>query len=182
MASEGTAAPRRGFVHVCVCALLLIGVCRTSAEVIDRVMAVAAGHVILLSDVQAAERFGFVDLQGADDRTRVVLTRLIDRALVLDEVNRYAPPEPDVADVDEGVRMVRERFANADAFAAAMVRVGLDEAQIREVVRQNLRIRAYVDQRFGADTPERAQAAVAEWVAGLRRRAEIVDLYVPSAR
>ena len=55
-----------------------------------------------------------------------------------------------------------------------------DEHELREMVRQNLRIRAYVDQRFASDTPERAQAAIADWVAGLRRRSEIIETSDPS--
>ena len=39
---------------------------------------------------------------------------------------------------------------------------------------------AYLDRRFAA-TQERRQALIDEWVTGLRRRAEVIDLYL-SAR
>jgi hypothetical protein len=152
---------------------------RVSGELIDRVVAVVSGDLILMSDVRAATTLGLVETTGAADPMRAALTRLIDRALVLDEVNRYLPPEPDPVAVDNELRLVRERFATPQAFVAAMTGVGVSEAELREIIRQNLRIRAYVDQRFAADTPERAQAAIADWVAGLRRRAEIIDTYTP---
>jgi hypothetical protein len=169
------------WVHWCMGALLLsmLASQATAGELIDRVVAVVGGDLILMSDVRAATTLGLVDTAGAADPMRTALTRLIDRALVLDEVSRYLPPEPDADAIDNELRLVRERFATAQAFAAAMTGLGLSDAELREIVRQNLRIRAYVDQRFAADTPERAQAAIADWVAGLRRRAEIIDTYTP---
>jgi hypothetical protein len=44
-------------------------------------------------------------------------------------------------------------------------------------MRENLRIRAYLDQRFSV-SDERRQQVVEDWVAGLRRRADIIDLYL----
>ena len=68
----------------------IAGVAR--AETIDRVLAVAGGQVIMLSDVTAALDLGLVPEGGAadsgTDRTGAALARLIDRALVLVEVNR----------------------------------------------------------------------------------------------
>jgi hypothetical protein len=146
-------------------------------EVIDRVLAVVAGDLIMLSDVRAARELGLVTTTDAGDPDREVLSQLIDRALILDEVERYAPPEPSPQAIDRAFRAVRGRFAAADAFATALARVGFEEKQLRAILRQNLRIRAYLDQRFGGETPERGEAIIAAWVAGLRSRATIVDLY-----
>jgi hypothetical protein len=168
---------RRRLVILCLCAVL---VARVSAdEVIDRVLAVVAGDLIMLSDVRAARDLGLVDPGDAPDADRAVLLQLIDRSLILNEVDRYAPPEPNSDAVDRALDTVRGRFASRPAFESALTRVGLDEGQLRAMVRQNLRIRAYLDQRFVAETPERSRAIVDGWVAGLRSRAEIVDLYTP---
>lgn len=187
-------------------------------EIIDRVLAVAGGNLIMLSDVRAALDFGFVSPGSAPDPVREVLSRLINRALVLAEVDRYAPPEPSADTVDRALQAVRLRFSAPEAFAAALARVGMDEKHVRETLREDLRIRAYLDQRFTVVAPSEddlgryyrdhadaftrngrlvpfdearrdvAQAAVTdrrraladEWMAGLRRRAEIADLYVPA--
>ena len=79
------------------------------AEVLDRVLAVVAGDLILMSDVRAARDFGFITAGGADPDGQA-LARLIDRALILAEVERFAPPEPEAAAVDKGLALVRERF------------------------------------------------------------------------
>ena len=146
-------------------------------EVIDRVLAVVAGDLIMQSDVRAARELGLVTANDSGDQDRAVLSQLIDRALILDEVERYAPPEPSPDAIDRAFRAVRGRFASDDAFDAVLARTGFDERQLRSVLRQNLRIRAYLDQRFGGETPERGEAIIAAWVAGLRSRATIVDLY-----
>jgi hypothetical protein len=44
-------------------------------------------------------------------------------------------------------------------------------------VRDDLRISAYLDQRFAADGPERRQSLIADWVSDLRRRTSVVELW-----
>jgi hypothetical protein len=180
------------------------------AEMLDRVLAIVAGDLILLSDVRAAREFGFVTIEGADPDAQA-LARLIDRALILAEVERFAPPEPDAASVDKGVDLLHERFSSPQAFAAALARVGIEERHLREYVRQDLRMSAYLDQRFTTVPPPEEEivkyyqehpelyarngvlmpfesarseivqvltaqgrrALVNDWVAGLRRRADV---------
>jgi hypothetical protein len=146
-------------------------------EVIDRVVAVVAGDIILLSDVRAARELGLVDGGADPDPDREVLTRLIDRALMLAEVDRYAPPAPADDALETALAAVRSRFDSPERFQAALTRVGLEDLHLREIVRENLRIQGYLSQRFPADTDTRQRELIAEWLAGLRRRAEIVDLY-----
>jgi len=150
---------------------------RSSGEVIDRVLAVVSGSLITLSDVNAAYDLGLVKPGESSDPIRDVLSQLIDRELQLAEVDRYAPPEPSTADVDREVQAVRSRFPSPEAFEAVLSRSGIDVAHLRETLRENLRIRAYLDQRFSANG-ERRQQVVEEWITGLRRRADIIDLYL----
>jgi hypothetical protein len=167
-------------------ALVLVGVLATfgvgsarADEVIDRVFAVVAGDLIMQSDVRAARELGLVTPGNTADPDRAVLAQLIDRALILDEVERYAPPEPSADALDRAFADVRARFSSAETFAGALSRAGFDERQLRAILRQNLRIKTYLDQRFSGETPERGEAIVAAWVAGLRSRATIVNLYAP---
>lgn len=162
---------------------LLIGLAVASAaraEILDRVLAVVAGRLIMLSDVTAARDLQLVPPGiGEADPVRGVLTKLIDRELVLVEVDRYAPPEPTADAVDREVQRVRARFASQAELDAALARSGLTVQDLRETLRRDLRMRAYLDQRFAA-SGDRRQAVVDEWVAGLRRRGDIMDLYLPA--
>jgi hypothetical protein len=152
---------------------------RASGEIIDRVLAVVAGQLITLSDVTAARDLGLERADGSPDPIRAILSKLIDRELVLAEVDRYAPPEPAAPAVSEAVEQVRARFPSPAAFDAALGRSGIDERHLRETLRQELRMRAYLDRRFPV-VGDRRQSSIEEWVSGLRRRGDIVDLYLAS--
>jgi hypothetical protein len=169
-------------VRVAFVGAVMLVVCTWSvarAEVIDRVLAVVGGQLITLTDVTAARDLRLVAPETTADPTRAILSKLIDRELVLAEVERYAPPEPTAEAVDAEVRRVRARFESPQAFEAALTRSGIDEVHLRETLRQDLRIRAYLDQRFST-VSERRDAALDEWIAGLRRRGDIIDLYLPT--
>lgn len=185
----GTVRTRRGevgrlLVHVCLLALLAVWsgtrVQAAADEVIDRVLAVASGEVITLSDVRAARELGRVSVDGAADPVRAVLSQLIDRALVLAEVNRFAPPEPSPETIDAAFEAVTARFATVDVFDVTLARLGVDRPFVRDLLREDLRIRAYLDQRFTAETQGDQRTMVSDWIAGLRRRSDVIDLYAPS--
>jgi hypothetical protein len=152
-----------------------------NAETVDRVLAVVAGQLIMLSDVTAVRALGIITPAPGADPIGSVLSQLIDRELMLAEVDRYAPPEPESADVDQEVAAVRARFPSQKAFDDTLARSGFDVTHVRELERQNLRLRAYVEQRFTVPDNDgaRRQALVADWVAGLRRRSPVVNLYKP---
>ena len=168
----------RRFFVVIATTLAVVAMSRAaSAEIIDRLLAVVGGQLITLSDVTAARDLGLQSVEGAADPVRAVLSKLIDRELVLAEVDRYAPPEPTAQAIEQEVERIRARFASPDVLASTLARSGFDEKQLREIIRQDLRIRAYLDQRF-ASALERRQALMDDWLAGLRRRGEVVDLYL----
>ena len=157
------------------------------------------------------------------DVTRIVLTQLIDRSLMLAEVERYAPPEPSVPAVD------RELADGAGAlFVAGGVSRGSDPVRRRRNRRCARRcartcgcvptsssgsppcrpsdeevaeyFRAHADDSRVAAAPalddvrddviqalglDRRQTMVDDWMAGLRRRAAMSDVYAsrrPDAR
>jgi len=169
--------------RACVSALLtsaLLQGCVTAAaadEIIDRVLAVVSGSVITLSDVRTARELGRVDTNGAADPVRAVLTQLIDRTLVLAEVNRFAPPEPSAATVDGQYSALVSRLGGQAAVDAMLRRLGVDQALVRELLREDLRISAYINQRFVADDRATQRRLVDDWIAGLRTRGDVIDLY-----
>jgi hypothetical protein len=170
------------WIRVAVAALALVSgdtALARGAEVIDRVLAVAAGQVITLTDVTAARELGLQTVDSTADPIRAILTKLIDRELMLAEVERYGPAEPTPDLVDRELATVRARFASTSAYEATLARSGYDEKHLRETLRQELRLHAYLDQRFTPADPRRA-SLIDEWVAGLRRRGNVVDVYLSS--
>ena len=195
-----------------------LGMPRAQGEVIDRIMAIVSGGLILQSDVMAAIRLGLVELPPQGDRVQSALDRLIERRLMLIEVDRYGPPEPLPREIDAELTDIDRRIASGDRMDAILRQSGFTVDQLRLFVRDDLRIRAYLLQRFGASLSasddeiveyyrthekefmregklvpfaevreparqgllaERRAMLIREWVAGLRRRAEVNVLYLP---
>lgn len=152
-----------------------------AAEIIDRVMAVVAGRVITLSDTQAAVRLGLVSAENVAGTTADALDRLVERALVLAEVARYAPSEPLPEAIAQRLAAVNRRFPSAAALTVVLAETGYSETRLREFVRDDVRIEIYLEQRFaGAQPADRRRALIAEWVDGLKRRTDISRLYLPA--
>ena len=199
--------------------LTLVGSAAARAELIDRVLAVVEGQLITLSDVRAVTLLGLEPVPPGPDPIRVALDGLIDRQLMLVEVERYGPPEPVPSAIEAGVQATRARFRDVLEFETTLHQIGFTVEHLRRYVRDTLRIESYLQQRFtaaiqpsedevdayyrlhaqelaGAGPPrpyaevrgdarrrlidERRTAMVSEWLAGLRRRANLVDLYLTS--
>jgi hypothetical protein len=188
-----------------------------AGEIIDRILAVVEGQLITLSDVRAVTRLGLETVPAGGDPTRLALDKLIDRQLVLIEVERYAPPDPDPAAIDARLTVMRAKFKDALEFETTLHQVGMTVDHLRRYVRDTLRIDSYLQQRFAAAiqpgddeiagyyrlhaaeftrsgtlapfeevrnevrarlVDERRSALARDWLAGLRRRANIVDLFL----
>jgi len=129
-----------------VCVVCLSPV--SGQQLLERVVARVNGYAITLTDVRAAFALGVVEAPAGADGEAVATDRLIDRQLVLAEVSRFAPPEPDAVLI--ATEAARIAASAGSGLAALMASTGIDEAIIRDIARDNLRIQAYLDQRFGA--------------------------------
>jgi hypothetical protein len=182
-----------------------------TAELIERTLAIVGGHVITLSDARAATALGLIDIGKPADPVDAAATALVERELVLREVQRYAPPEPSPSAIAARVETLRQRFPNAGAFTSTLEGFGFNEVRIVSWIRDDLRIQAYLAQRFaaaGAPTEQEVSQAymsrraefeqagttfeqatpmlreqlsaarrrelIADWVADLRRRTDVV--------
>ena len=96
-----------------------------------------------MSDVNAAMALGVVE--GPD--FELAAEQLIQRQLVLAEVARFAPPDPEAAALDRQVEMMKMRAGAR--LPQVMQSTGVDDERIREMARDTLRIQAYLNQRFG---------------------------------
>ena len=162
-----------------VLSLMLLGGGTARAEIIDRVMAVVAGQPITLSDVNALLLFRFVEPpQGTRDPLQYALDRSIERTLMLVEVDRFQPPEPAPVEISLRIEELEQRSGSGGAFDRALAVTGTSREQLRRHIRDDLRVATYLNQRFGTsrDAAERA-AAVAAWIAEIRRRADVIVQY-----
>lgn len=154
--SRTTEAPRhRGglaLVALCLCvSVVWLGRLPplSAQQLLDRVVARVNGTPIMLTDVNAALGLGLVQLAAGEDPQAAATRQLIERQLILAEVARFAPPEPDAAAIEREAAALRARAgARLDML---MQSTGVDEQRIRDLARESLRIQAYLGQRFGAN-------------------------------
>jgi hypothetical protein len=135
----------RPFVAI---ALLLATGPLAAQMLLDRVVARVNGTAILLSDVRAAASFGLIDAAPESDDA---VEQMVQRTLLVEEVNRFPPPEPSAEAVDAEVGRLRERVGGS--FDAVEQATGLTNDHIRLLARDRLRIQTYLDQRFGVTVP-----------------------------
>jgi hypothetical protein len=142
-----------------------------SADVIDRVLAVVDRTIITQSDVLAAMRLDLGRLAGepAPAAEADALERQIERRLMLIEVDRYSPPEPAPAEIDRRLASIRSRFTSDADLQHALEQVGLTTERVRRIVRDDLRLDTYLDQRFGAAVQPSDEDLVAYYRAHLDR-------------
>ncbi len=142
--------------------LLLISLLSSSARaqdvVLDRMLAVVNGDVVTQSDVRAARRLGLV-AQAASMDDDTLVTRLIERRLMLLEVARYAPVEPTAEQLAaRRTAWLATLPAGAD-MATTLAGAGMRESGLMAWLRDDLRMAAYIDSRFtAAAQPTREQA------------------------
>jgi hypothetical protein len=120
------------------------------AEIVDRVLAVVGTSVVTLSDVRAAETFGLTPGATPSGTPVDVLAYLIDRELMLGEVDRYAAPDPDPAVLDRRLAQIQARFPSRTSFEQALAWTAMTDSRLRAIVSENIRVETYVDRRFGS--------------------------------
>ena len=116
-------------------------------QLLERVVARVNGIPITLSDVNAAMALGLVDGPSGGDPVPAATAQLVDRQLMLAEVARFAPPDPDSAAIDAEVGRRKARIDTR--WNEVTAATGLDEERLREIAREVLLIQSYLDDRFG---------------------------------
>jgi hypothetical protein len=133
-------------------------------QLLDRVVARVGQAAIMQSDVDAALAFGIVDKAGDP------VTQMIDRKLMLNEVNRFPPPDPDMRVVQD--LMVRMKAAAGADVNSVMKKTGVDDKRLSELARETLRLQSYIQQRFGSSS--RSEQQLERWMTDLRARGDVV--------
>ena len=131
-------------------------------ELLDRTLALVGGQPITLSDARAAMALGLVAANRSADPIPDVTARLVDRELILREVQRYAPAPPSETAVEARLDEIQKGMADAAAMTRVLDMYGFTAARLRAWVRDDLRTQAYLAQRFAsASTPTETEIAQA---------------------
>lgn len=148
---------------VCVASSAAIGAGQAPASrvLVDRVVAVAANRVIMLSDARAFLELRLVDTPGASDPISPILTTLIERQLVLAEIPANLIAEPSRLEVDRRMAVVAEQLGGDEVLASLLPTVGFTRDDLSQVLREDLRVERYLARRFpGARQPTQEELDV----------------------
>lgn len=116
-------------------------------EVVDRIVARVENDIILLSDVQALQRYQEL-LDGKSESDSAILDRLIDQWIVRSEADLSQFPQPKEPDIDRELSRVEKSFASPAEYETRKKQSGLTDAEVRKIVVSQLYLSNYLDSRF----------------------------------
>jgi hypothetical protein len=134
---------------------------------LDRVVSTVHTTRIWKSDVRQARMLKLCPSAESDD---AILVDLQNR-LMLAEVSRAQPPEPTPEELNTRRREWQTTLGGGGDLDALMARAGMTSRDLQAWHRDDLRIRKYLDLRFGSLPAPQRSARTVEWISDLRQRA-----------
>jgi hypothetical protein len=121
-----------------------------SAVTVDRIAAIVDGQVLTVSEIAQMVEIRFYPraAQSEDDHRRNVLDGLIAQSLRYRDVERFGAQDisPDV--IEARLLEIQHRFPSEAEFLAAAARAELTVDEIRALVKRQLQVEAYIQERF----------------------------------
>jgi hypothetical protein len=132
-------------------ASLLLAPSIARGEIIDRLAAVVERQVITLSEVnQVVELrlFERRDGEGEPEYRRRVLDALVAQLLRNRDVERFGAPDVSANAIEARLRQLVGRFSSEEEFAETLLRIEMNLDEVRNLIRRQLQVAAYVDERL----------------------------------
>ena len=121
------------------------------AATIDRIAALVDRQVLTVSEItQMAELRFFPRASGQsdDDYRHEILDNLIAQALRYRDVERFGAADVSKDAIEARLQQIRSRFASPAEFDAAVQRSELTLDEVRALVKRELQVESYVQERF----------------------------------
>jgi hypothetical protein len=145
------------------------GIAGQQAAEIDRILWNFNGAIITTTDVWQARQLKLVPSDAdTDDK---VLRALQNRQLMLLEIRRVPPPAPAAGEIAAHRREWESSFGAGADVRTLLTKVGMSEKTCDGWLTDDLRIRAYLRERFGMLPESERVSRTDEWLRGLRQRA-----------
>jgi len=134
---------------------------------LDRIVSRVNGRIITASDVRQCRQLKLVDDVSSDAAAQRALEN---RWLILAEMNRAAAVAPP-SDADVAAR--RAEWVATLGGSPNLAASGMAENELRAWLRDDLRIRAYLNRQFGTMPEADRSRATGDWLGRLRERADL---------
>jgi peptidyl-prolyl cis-trans isomerase SurA len=121
------------------------------AALVDRIAALVDQQVITLSEVSQLAEIRFFPHQAGqneDDYRHSILESLIAQALRYRDVERFGAEDIPKDSIEARLLDIQKRFASPAEFTAAMQRAELTLDEVRALVKRQLQVEAYIQERF----------------------------------
>ncbi len=122
-----------------------------AAVTIDRVAAVIDRQVITVSEISQMVDTRFFKRaagQSVDDYRHAVLDSLIAQTLRYRDVERFGAQDIPKDSIEARLTEIQKRFASPADFTAALERAELTPEEFRTLVKRQLQVEAYIQERF----------------------------------
>jgi hypothetical protein len=119
--------------------------------VVDRIAAVVDRQVLTVSEVSQMVQLRFFPRpagQSDDDYRRDILDSLIAQALRFRDVERFGAEDIPKDSIEARVQEMTRRFPSPADFDAAVARAELSPDEVRALVKRQLQVEAYIQERF----------------------------------
>jgi hypothetical protein len=154
----------RHVLHV-VIAIVLGGAAPLGAQrVLDEVLVRFGGEIVTQLDVRQARMLKLVEVSSDTDEAYV--DALVNRRLILADLRRTPPPEPGTGAVDARYQEWLRRVGPGANLDDLLAQAGMTETALRGWLRDDVRIEAYMSDRFGGRPGD-----LDSWISVLRQRA-----------
>jgi hypothetical protein len=152
--------------------LVLLGASPAPAQtVLDKVLSNVNGDVVTQLDVRQARMLKLRLVTAPAEMDADVLRGLENRRLVLAEVNHVTLAPPNAADIAARRRNWQSSLGASGDLGPVLDRAGLSEDGLNAWLRDDVRIEAYLGQRFGGVPEVDRPSEIARWLATLREHA-----------
>jgi hypothetical protein len=121
-----------------------------SAVTVDRIAAVVDRQVLTVSEVSQMVDLRFFPRtsESEDDHRHDVLDALIAQALRYRDAERFGEQDIAADAIEARLVEIQGRFASIDEFNAALARTELSLDEVRALVKRQLQVEAYIQERF----------------------------------
>jgi hypothetical protein len=134
--------------------------------VLDQVLVRFGGDIITQLDVRQARLLKLVTVTSDSDQAYA--EALVNRRLILADLKRTPAVEPTPEAIEGKLRQWKDSLGPGADVPALLERAGMTDAGLRGWMRDDLRVQAYLDERFAGRPTD-----LANWIATLRQRAGI---------
>ena len=143
---------KRGALPIALLLLMLLPT-RALPVIVDRIVATLGQRIITLSDVWEDYRIeSLLEQLPAEpldeEHIRKIAERLVDQALLEQEMETSRFPEVPAAEVEQHMAEIRRGFVSNGTFQRALQEYELEEAQVRRRVALATRTLRFIDFRF----------------------------------